>query len=118
GEIDLALGDAVGARFLVRHQHHSCPRGAVDLLDQGQYFRPRAAVEVARGLVSQQDGWPIDERACDGDALLLAARKLARPVPEACLEPHAAERLFDARAPLAALDLRQTQRQLYVFFDR
>src|SRR3712207_8863865 len=40
----------------------------------------RAGVEVAGRLVGEHDGRLGDERAGDGDALLLAARHLGRPV--------------------------------------
>ena len=41
------------------------------------------AVEVARGFVGEDDGRVVDERAGDGDALLLAAGKFERQVVQA-----------------------------------
>jgi hypothetical protein len=36
-----------------------------------------AGIEIACRFVRHQDGWVVDERACDRDTLLLASRKLA-----------------------------------------
>ena len=48
-------------------------------------------VEVPGRLVREEEGGAVDEGAGDGDALLLAARKLARIVPQAVVEPHRGE---------------------------
>ncbi len=45
-------------------------------------------VEIAGGLVAQQHARAVGERADDGDALLLAARKPRRAMLGAGLEPH------------------------------
>src|SRR5690606_32634965 len=49
---------------------------------------PRLRVEVAGGFVGQEDPRPRGQGARQGDALLLAAGKLARPVVESMTEPH------------------------------
>ena len=56
-------------------------------------------VEVARGLVGEQQAGPADDGARDRDALLLPARELRREVVHARAEPDALER---RRAPPAA----------------
>ena len=48
-------------------------------------------VKVPGGFVREEEGGAVDEGAGDGDPLLLAARKLARIVPEAMVEPHRGE---------------------------
>ena len=50
-------------------------------------------VEVPGRLVREEKVGTVDEGAGDGDALLLAARKLARIVPQAVVEPHCGELL-------------------------
>jgi hypothetical protein len=51
-------------------------------------------VEVAGGLVGEDQRRLVDQGAGDGDALLLAARELARQVVEALAQPDAAQGLF------------------------
>ena len=55
-------------------------------------------VEIAGGLVGEDQSGPVGERAGDGDALLLAARKLARPVGQPLGEAERAEQGFGALA--------------------
>ena len=56
----------------------------------------RFGVEVAGGLVGQQQQRAVGERAGDGDALLFAARKLRRAVLQARFEAHAGEQVARA----------------------
>ena len=51
-------------------------------------------VEIAGGLVGEDQSGPVGERAGDGDALLLAAGKLARAVGQAVGEAERAEQRF------------------------
>ena len=53
-------------------------------------------VEIAGGLVGEDQGGPVGERAGDGDALLLAARQFARPVGQAVGEAERTEQGFGA----------------------
>src|SRR6201996_5656501 len=56
------------------------PFGAGDR-DQGvEHPTSGARIEIAGGLVGQKDARTVGQRAGDGDALLLAAGKLRRPV--------------------------------------
>ncbi len=71
----------------MRDEHHRAPVvGARP--EQPQHLGPRFHVEVARRLVGQQDGWIVDERSRDREALLLAPGELGgkrlrdRPQPE------------------------------------
>jgi hypothetical protein len=76
----------------------------------------RRGVQVARGLVGEEDRRPGDERAGDRDALLLAARQLGRAVAAALGQPDAARRRVEGRAVgLAAGD---GQRQEDVLLGR
>ena len=71
---------------------------AVDLRELDLQPLAQLQVERAERLVEQQHRRPVDERARDGDALLLAARELAgQPVAE-LLEPDEPERLLDPAA--------------------
>ena len=50
--------------------------GVAEGVDVAEFFHDDvrgAAIEVAGGFVSEDDGWICDEGAGDGDALLLAA---------------------------------------------
>ena len=53
----------------------------------------RLGVEVAGGLVGEEERRPVDQRAGDGDALLLAAGELGRAVVEAVAEADAGQEL-------------------------
>ena len=59
-------------------------------------------VERLSALVQQQRRRPVDERARERNALLLAAGELLRPSPLETLERHDAEDLADAVPVLAA----------------
>jgi hypothetical protein len=51
-------------------------------------------------LVSQQNAWPCDDRASDGDALLLATGELGRRVVLAGRKPNARKSLRGELTPL------------------
>ena len=92
-------GDAVLAIEL-RQRLHDLVRGA--------------GIEVAGRLVGQQQTGLIDQGACDCDALLLAARELARRVALAVAEAQQLERRacpLDARGGAGGPRCRVEQRQ-------
>src|SRR5882762_1607813 len=60
----------------------------VEFLKNPHDFNRRATVEIPRGLVGQKDRGPVHEGARNGNALLLAARKLGREVLDAVSESH------------------------------
>ncbi|GJE44510.1 hypothetical protein AEGHOMDF_3698 [Methylobacterium soli] len=62
----------------------------------------RVRVEIAGGLVGQQQARPVGDRPRDGDALLLAARQLRRPVHQPVLEAEEAQKLGGAAPRLLA----------------
>jgi hypothetical protein len=61
-----------------------------------------AAVEVARGLVGQEDLRPAHDGPGDGDALLLASGELGGEVIDARAQPHAVNGFAGQRAPAPA----------------
>ena len=75
----IAVG--VGRRGRVVRDHHDRLAELVDgASHERQELAAGRAVEVAGRLVGEDDRRPAGERAGDGDALLLTARQLARPV--------------------------------------
>src|SRR6202040_1941856 len=74
---DDAAADQVHHRAVVRGHEH---RGAavVDLEKELDDPPRRVGVQVAGGLVGDEDARPVHERAGDGDALLLTATQLVR----------------------------------------
>ena len=79
GEEDHAVGVAGGDRVVGDHDD-----GLAELANgvphEREDLRAGGAVEVAGGLVGEDDLWPAGQRTGDGDALLLAARQFVRPV--------------------------------------
>ena len=55
----------------------------VELLKDGHHFEGGAAIEITGRFIGQQQGRPVDQRAGNGHALLLAAGKLGGIVVEA-----------------------------------
>ena len=87
------LGD-VG---LVRDEHDGDAALAVQPLEDAHDLDAGARVEVAGRLVGEEQRRLVDERARDGDALLLSARELVRVVVEPLAEADALERRRRAR---------------------
>ena len=82
------------------------------LEDRAHVLRqPLAQVDVEAGerLVEQQQLRPRRQRACQRDALLLAARQLVRGRCAVCAKPDQIEQLVHARVGLGALDPAQTE---------
>ena len=83
---DLAVGEehrTVGVRRghrVVGDHHDRLAELAHGLTHEVEDLGARAGVEVAGGLVGEDDLGPAGERPGDGDALLLATRELGRPV--------------------------------------
>jgi hypothetical protein len=71
----------------------------------------RRGVELAGGLVREQHLRGVGEPDGDRDALLLAARHLARPPVGAVADAEDVEQLRRARGPIAAADARESERE-------
>ena len=82
------------------HHDNGGARLLVELGENRHDLVAHLAVEVSGRLVGEQDAGPADDRSCDSDTLLLATRKLARPVVHTRAESNPLERL---RAQVAAL---------------
>ena len=101
-QADVHDGDAVAHRerlfLVVRDVHERRARARLDLLELELHLLAQLEVERAQRLVEQQGRRLVDERAREGDALLLAARELPGLALLHALEAHRAHRLRDARA--------------------
>ena len=90
-------------------------------LQLGQQFHDFDAggrIQVARGLVGQDQGRMRHQRASDRHALLLAARQLRRRVPGPVTEAHVIQRFLGALVALGRRHARIDQRQLDVLERR
>ena len=63
------------------------PEARTSWVSAAEHLLRGARVEVAGRLVGEQDARRVGDRARDRDALLLAARKLRRPVLSRSLRP-------------------------------
>ena len=87
--------------------------GGVEFEQQLDDARTGFSVKVAGGFIGKQDLRVGGKRACDGDALLLAAGQLARRVGGACAKADALKPVRGALARIGATG--QFQRQQDVF---
>ena len=103
------LGDVV----LVRHHEDGLPL-PVEVHEDRHDLLAGGGVQVARGLVGQQDGGLVDERARDRHALPLAAGELRWAVVHAQSQAHRLQRLAGPLAPLAGGHAGIDERKLHV----
>jgi hypothetical protein len=103
---------------LVMGHHHNRAAGAVELLEQRKDSLPRATVERAGWLVSEDQRGIADERARDRHSLLLAAGQLAGPMAHPVREADRLERGARAEVPFRAPQPGIYQRHLHVFERR
>ncbi len=85
-----ALGS--GGHIGLVGDEHDRPAAGVQLVEQREHVGARRGVEVAGGLVGQDQGRVGDERTGNGDALLLAAGELAGSMVDAVRQPDPGER--------------------------
>jgi hypothetical protein len=104
---DAAPLGAAGNGAVVGDQHHGEVLVAPESFQQGDDVVPGVLVEVAGGLVGQQDLGLLNQRPGNGDSLLLPAGQFRRQVARAIREADIGER---ARRPGTALGRRGAQR--------
>src|SRR5689334_3732208 len=85
--------------------HQYCGACFRDTREQIHHCVTVCRIEVACGLVRENQLWIRDERACDGDALLLAARELLWQMPRAMPDPDAFQRFRHAFLAVGAGNL-------------
>ena len=86
----------------------------VELLEERQDVVRALAIEIAGGLVGDDDLRVVHDGARDRDALLLPAGELPRVVAHAVFEADDAERGLRARFVARPETLREEERQLHV----
>ncbi len=91
---------------------------AVHLLQQFVQRLGGVLVQIARRLVGQQERRPHDERAGNGDALLLAARQHPGPVLQPLGQPDTLEEAAGSLATLGGALPRDSERHLGVLDGR
>src|SRR2546423_9599502 len=92
-------GPIVGATHeveVVRRHYHGGPR-RVDFAQELEDAAGRALVEVAGGLVGDEDEWVVDQSARDRHPLLLATGKLARKARRLRSQPNLCQHSRDFR---------------------
>ncbi len=92
---------AAGSKVkVVRDQDQGGAQFAIELEQQfADRFRS-VVVQIAGGLVGQQQPRAVNQRAGDGDTLLLATRKLTGIVMQTVLQPHAREQRTGSRVSI------------------
>ncbi len=115
-------GDPVGHRqrllLVVGHVDERDAHVALDPLQLNLELLAQLEVERAERLVEQQHGRAVHERACERDALLLAARELRGPAPGLGRQPDALELLGHAPLDLGLVDLLALEPERHVLLHR
>ena len=89
----------------------------VDLLQQLENAPRHLGIQVAGGLVGEQDPRLTDQRAGDRHSLLLSAAQLVRQRMHARSQAHLVDHAVDAAAPLPGGEIPVSQRQRDVVAD-
>ena len=108
--------DAVGHRrrldLIVGHEDRRHAELALDAPDLGAHRQPERRVEIGQRLVEQQQMRPLDQRAGERHALLLAARELRWAAGRASASMRTSAAISrGARLRLGAFDLLEAQRE-------
>ncbi len=85
------------------------PKSAFSWSSEIEHLLCGVRIEISGRLVGEEERRVLDERAGDGDTLLLAARQLAGPVPLACVEADAREQI--AGSPSRLVDPEPTDQR-------
>src|SRR5882724_743207 len=86
-------------------------------LDLKAHVLAQRRIEIAQGLVEQQDLRLEHKGACKRDALLLAARKLSRIARAISVHPHGRERVIDLGGDRGSVQVAQPQPIGEIFED-
>ncbi len=100
---------------VVSHYHQRDPLLPVEPLQQGNHLLPGAGVEIAGGLVGQDQPRRHRHGPGDGHPLTLTAGEFGRAVSGPVLQPQLPQQLLAAAMALGGGDPAQHQRQLDVF---
>jgi hypothetical protein len=107
---------ANGGGFLaVGHEHESGASLVSELAEEGEDVGTVHTIEIAGGLIGEQEGGAMHEGACNGDPLLFTARELRGERMGAGGEADAGEQGIYAGAPLGGGHPDELQRELDVF---
>src|SRR5208283_5742816 len=79
---------AMGHVGVMGYNDHSYAMLCVEIGQYFDYFFARLGIEVAGGLVGQNQRWIFHDSPGDGDALAFAAGKLDRAMLHALAQPH------------------------------
>ena len=109
-EADQAIR-APGEFVIVCHEKQRSPLAAVEIEQHFEDMTAIGAVEVAGGLVRQDEGRSANESPCDRHPLLLAAGKLDRVVVEAIRKADTFQKFSSARRTLMAVDPKVERKQ-------
>ncbi len=93
-DVDYAMGVFGDVGFVGDHDDGVAM--GVEGIEQGHDLKAGLGVEVAGGLVREDDGWTVDEGAGDGYALTLAAGELVGLVVHARVEAYVGEGFLGA----------------------
>src|SRR5712671_7549146 len=110
-----AGGEAFGEGSLVGDHDDGHAEGVLDFAEEEEDLLAGGGVEIAGGLIGEEDGGLIYESAGEGAALLLAAGEFAGAMVMAGAEADAVEGLRDAMAALGAVDFGEAEREFDVF---
>ena len=100
--------------LIVRDEDGRDPDRALDLTDRAPQLLTNFRVERAERLVEQQHAGLMRESSCERDALLLAARQLARQPLVVAVERDELQQLGAPLASLCATNSARAQRELDV----
>ena len=112
-----ALGEAVDQTLLVRDDQNRRAEG-VDLLEQQHDLEGARRVKVARRLVGNDHAGVVDQRARNGNALLLAAGKLVGQAARLVLKTDQLEHIGHALLDLLGRRADHAHRKGDVLIDR
>ena len=110
-----AGSEAFGQGALMGDHDDGHAEGVLNFAEEEEDLLAGGGVEIAGGLVGEEDGGLIYEGAGEGAALLLAAGELAGSMVVASAEADAVKGLRYAMAALGAVDFGEAEGEFHVF---